>query len=67
VSKHPKAGDSSAMPSMTLSQLRNTRRLLRWLRAGKTVKLYSRKTLIGWIVPVTEEESRRRSLKKSRP
>lgn len=55
------------MPSMTLSQLRDTRRLLAWLRAGKTVKLYSRKTLIGWIVPLTEEESRRRSLKKSRP
>lgn len=39
------------MPSITLSQLRNTRQLLAWLRAGKTVELRERKTVIAYIAP----------------
>jgi hypothetical protein len=36
---------------MTLSQLRDTRRLKALLRVGKTVLLFSRKTLIARIIP----------------
>jgi antitoxin (DNA-binding transcriptional repressor) of toxin-antitoxin stability system len=59
MSKQKKAADSSqSMPSITLSQLRDSRRLIAWLRAGKTVLLFNRKTLIARIVPVTQEKSR---------
>jgi antitoxin (DNA-binding transcriptional repressor) of toxin-antitoxin stability system len=42
---------SAKMPSINLSQLRNTRQLLRWLRAGKTVELRERNRVIARIVP----------------
>jgi antitoxin (DNA-binding transcriptional repressor) of toxin-antitoxin stability system len=42
------------MPSITLSQLRNTKRLLAWLRAGKTVELRERNRVIAHVVPVKE-------------
>jgi antitoxin (DNA-binding transcriptional repressor) of toxin-antitoxin stability system len=40
------------IPSITLSQLRDTRRLRAWLRAGKTVELRERNRVIAYIVPV---------------
>jgi antitoxin (DNA-binding transcriptional repressor) of toxin-antitoxin stability system len=40
------------MLSITLRQLRNTKRLLAWLRAGKTVELHDRDRVIAHIVPV---------------
>ncbi len=39
------------MPTMNLRQLRNTRRLKAWLRAGKTVELKERNQTIARIVP----------------
>jgi len=39
------------MPSMNLRQLRDTRRLKAWLRAGKTVELREREQVIARIVP----------------
>jgi antitoxin (DNA-binding transcriptional repressor) of toxin-antitoxin stability system len=43
------------MPSVNIRQLRDTRRLKAWLRAGKTVELRERDTLIARIVPETEK------------
>ena len=43
------------MPSVNMRQLRDTRRLKAWLRAGKTVELRERDRLIAKIVPETEE------------
>jgi len=40
------------MPNVNIRQLRDTRRLKAWLRAGKTVELRERDTVIGRIVPV---------------
>ncbi len=40
------------MPTVNIRQLRDTRRLKAWLRAGKTVELRERDTLIARIVPV---------------
>ena len=40
------------MPSVNIRQLRDTRRLKAWLRAGKTVELRERDTVIARIVPV---------------
>ena len=40
------------MPSITLSQLRNTRLLIALLKAGEKIELRSRKTVIGYIIPV---------------
>jgi antitoxin (DNA-binding transcriptional repressor) of toxin-antitoxin stability system len=40
------------MPSITLSQLRNTRQLMAWLKAGLTVELRERKRVIAQIIPV---------------
>jgi antitoxin (DNA-binding transcriptional repressor) of toxin-antitoxin stability system len=40
------------MPSVNIRQLRDTRRLKAWLRAGKTVGLRDRDTVIARIVPV---------------
>ena len=42
------------MPSVNIRQLRDTRRLKAWLRAGKTVELRERQTLIAKIVPEKE-------------
>ena len=46
------------MPSVNIRQLRDTRRLKAWLRAGKTVELRERDKLIAKIVPETEEKPR---------
>lgn len=43
------------MPSVNIRQLRDTRRLKAWLRAGKTVELRERDRLIARIVPEKEE------------
>ena len=39
------------MPSINLRELRDTRRLKTWLRAGKTVELRERDKVIARIVP----------------
>jgi antitoxin (DNA-binding transcriptional repressor) of toxin-antitoxin stability system len=39
------------MPSVNMRQLRETRRLKAWLRAGTTVELRERNKLIARIVP----------------
>jgi hypothetical protein len=44
--------DLSGMHSLTLSQLRSTRRLIAWLSAGETIELRMRKRVIGHIIPV---------------
>ena len=44
------------MPSVNIRQLRDTRRLKAWLRAGKTVELRERNTLIARIVPEKKEK-----------
>jgi antitoxin (DNA-binding transcriptional repressor) of toxin-antitoxin stability system len=43
------------VPSITLSQLRDTRRVKAWLRTGKTVELRERNRVIAHIVPVQKE------------
>jgi antitoxin (DNA-binding transcriptional repressor) of toxin-antitoxin stability system len=45
------------MPSVNIRQLRDTRRLKTWLRAGTTVELRERNQLIARIVPEKQEES----------
>ena len=44
------------MPSVNLRQLRDTRRLKAWLRAGNTVELRERDRVIARIVPEKQEE-----------
>jgi antitoxin (DNA-binding transcriptional repressor) of toxin-antitoxin stability system len=44
------------MPSVNLRQLRDTRRLKAWLRAGNTVELRERDRVIARIVPERTEE-----------
>jgi antitoxin (DNA-binding transcriptional repressor) of toxin-antitoxin stability system len=44
------------MPSVNMRQLRDTRRLKAWLRAGKIVELRERDKLIARIVPEKEEQ-----------
>jgi hypothetical protein len=39
------------VPSVNIRQLRDTRRLKAWLRAGKTVELRERDEVIAHIVP----------------
>jgi len=39
------------MPTVNIRQLRDTKRLKAWLRAGKTVELRERERLIARIVP----------------
>lgn len=46
------------MPSVNIRQLRDTRRLKAWLRAGKTVELRERDRLIAKIVPEQEPQQR---------
>jgi len=43
------------MPSVNMRQLRDTKRLKAWLRAGKTVELRERNQLIGRIVPEKQQ------------
>jgi antitoxin (DNA-binding transcriptional repressor) of toxin-antitoxin stability system len=45
------------MHSMNIRQLRDTRRLKTWLRAGKTVELRERDRVIARIVPEKQEAS----------
>lgn len=42
------------MPSVNLRQLRDTRRLKKWLRAGNTVELRERDRVIARIVPAEQ-------------
>jgi hypothetical protein len=44
------------MPSINMRQLRDTRRLKTWLRAGNTVELRDRDKVIARIVPEKVEE-----------
>lgn len=44
------------MPSVNIRQLRDTRRLKAWLRAGKTVDLRERDQVIAHIIPGKREE-----------
>jgi antitoxin (DNA-binding transcriptional repressor) of toxin-antitoxin stability system len=44
------------MHSMNIRQLRDTKRLKSWLRAGKTVELRERDRVIARIVPEKSEE-----------
>jgi len=44
------------MPSVNLRQLRDTRRLKAWLRAGNTVELRERDRVIARMVPEKQEE-----------
>jgi antitoxin (DNA-binding transcriptional repressor) of toxin-antitoxin stability system len=46
----------ASMPSLNLRQLRDTRRLKAWLRAGNTVELRERDRVIAHIVPEKPEE-----------
>ncbi len=39
------------MPSVNLRELRNTRQLKTWLKAGETVELRERNRVLGKIVP----------------
>ena len=46
------------MPTMNLRQLRDTRQLKNWLKAGKTVELRERDRVIGRIVPERSQEDK---------
>lgn len=43
------------MPSVNMRQLRDTKRIKMWLRAGKTVELRERDKVIARIVPEKQE------------
>jgi antitoxin (DNA-binding transcriptional repressor) of toxin-antitoxin stability system len=45
------------MPSVNMRELRDTRRLKAWLKAGKTVELRDRDRVIGRIVPERPKEA----------
>jgi antitoxin (DNA-binding transcriptional repressor) of toxin-antitoxin stability system len=47
------------VPNVNMRQLRNTRKLKAWLRAGKTVELRDRDKVIARIVPATQQEATR--------
>ena len=47
------------MPSVNMRQLRDTRRLKAWLRAGKTVELRDRDQPIARIVPEKQQAKER--------
>jgi hypothetical protein len=46
------------MPSINLRELRDTRRLKAWLKAGKTVELRERDRVIAHITPERPEPTR---------
>ncbi len=46
------------MPSVNMRQLRDTKKLKAWLRAGKTVELRERDQLIARIVPESDEKKK---------
>ncbi len=50
-----------SMPIVNIRQLRDTRKLTAWLRAGKTVELRDRDRVIARIVPA--KQRRRRAIK----
>jgi antitoxin (DNA-binding transcriptional repressor) of toxin-antitoxin stability system len=45
------------MPSVNMRQLRDTKRLKAWLRAGKTIDLCDRNKRIAQIIPENREKS----------
>lgn len=45
------------MPSVNIRELRDTRRLKAWLRAGKTVELRERQEVIARIVPELDNKT----------
>jgi len=45
------------MPAVNIRQLRDTKRLKAWLRAGKVVELCERDKLIARIVPENAQET----------
>ncbi|HVI09795.1 MAG TPA: hypothetical protein VND65_16030 [Candidatus Binatia bacterium] len=47
--------NQSIVPSVNMRQLRDTRKLKAWLRAGKTVELRERDHVIAHIIPEKEE------------
>ena len=48
------------MPSINMRQLRDTKKLKTWLRAGRTIELRERDRLIARIVPATEKPVKRK-------
>lgn len=46
------------MPSVNIRQLRDTKKLKAWLRAGKTVELRERNKLIARIVPEKDAQTK---------
>ena len=48
------------MPSINIRQLRDTKRLKAWLRAGKTVELRERDRVIARIVPEDSKPTRKK-------
>lgn len=46
-----------SMPNVNIRQLRDTRRLKAWLRAGKTVELRERDKVIARIIPATDQDA----------
>jgi antitoxin (DNA-binding transcriptional repressor) of toxin-antitoxin stability system len=49
------------IPSVNIRQLRETRLLKAWLRAGETVELRERDTVIAYIVPAVSPEKIRKT------
>lgn len=49
---------NAIVPSVNIRQLRDTKKLKAWLRAGKTVELRERDRLIARIVPEKEEKTK---------
>lgn len=45
------------MPSVNIRQLRDTRKLKAWLRAGKTVELRERNKVIARIIPAGQRSA----------
>ena len=46
------------MPSVNIRELRDSKQLKEWLRAGKTIELKERNRVIGRIVPENREDRR---------
>lgn len=46
------------MPNVNIRQLRDTRKLKAWLRAGKTVELRERNKIIARIIPAARASER---------
>ncbi len=49
---------NSKMPNVNIRQLRDTRKLKAWLRAGKTVELRERNKVIARIIPAARGTER---------